>query len=248
MKKLRAAILLSIVAGLLAVAGGSVPAQPEVQPPRSLEDQLLEKVSGDSRDATRRGPDRESSVPGDAAVEPGDTPGEGGDDLDARLRRELGAAGVSEDERPLLEVARRMREVEGRIAQNDSGLKTQGLQRQIVSDLDRLIEQARKKCQGGKPGSKPPKGSSRGKPKQGSPGKQPGANPGMAPIQKTGAGEHPKPDSQQMRTMMQELWDVSLPLQQRKELLQLPFDEFLPEYELLIEQYFRRLSEEEDEW
>lgn len=243
MKKMRAAILLSIVAGVLAVAGGSVPAQPEVQPPRSLEDQLLEDLSGDPAEEA----DRQSSASGDAAVEPGDTPGEGGGDLDARLRRELGAAGVSEDESPLLEVARRMHEAEGRIAQNDSGLKTQGLQRQIVSDLDRLIEQARKKCQGGKPGSKPSNGSSGGKPKQGSPGKQPGANPGMAPVQKTGAGDHPKPDSQQMRTMMQRLWNVSLPPQQRKELLQLPFDEFLPEYELLIERYFRRLSEEEDE-
>ena len=242
MKKTSAAILLLIATGMLAMAGGPVPARPRAQPPRSLDDQLPEDLDADPLDEL----DRELFGPGDRPVKPGDPPGEGPEDPGARLQRELGAAGVAEDDNLLLGVTRQMREVEGRMARNDSGLVTQGRQQQIVADLERLIEQARKSCQGGKPGSKP-KGASSGQPKQGPPGKKPGATPGVAPVQKTGNGENGQPDRQEMRTLMQQLWDVALPPQQRKQLLQSPFDEFLPKYERLIEQYFRRLSEEKDD-
>ncbi len=243
MKKTPAAILLLIGAGTLALAVGPLPAQPEAPPPRSLDDQLPDDRSADPIDEL----DRELFGPGDEQIKPGDPPGEGPEDLRARLQRELGAAGVAEDDNPLLEVTRQMREVEGRIARNDSGLMTQGQQQQIVADLERLIEQARKSCQGGKPGSTPSKVAWGGQPKQGPPGKKPGTTPGVAPVQETGNGENRKPDRQQMQTLMQQLWKVALPLQQRKQLLQSPFDEFLPKYELLTEQYFRRLSEEKDD-
>ena len=42
---------------------------------------------------------------------------------------------------------------------------------------------------------------------------------------------------------MKQLWG-ELPQRDREQMLQLPVEEFLPEYELLIEDYFRRLSEE----
>jgi len=197
MRKARAAILLLMAAGLVAVAVGSVLA--------------------------------------------------GGEDLGPRLRRELGAAAVAEEDHPLLEVARRMREVEGRIVRNDAGQQTQGLQRQIVADLDELIREARKRCQQGKPGSQPSQqGSPAGRPKQGPAGTKPSEKPASTsgPADK---GQQRKLDKQQMQTLIQQLWDVALPPQQRKELRQSPFDEFLPKYELLIEQYYRRLSEEKDE-
>lgn len=243
MKNTRTAILLLMAAGTLAVTG-SLPAQPEAQPPRSLDEKLLDELAPDVLGDL----DRELFGPGDRRVKPGDPPGEGPEDLAARLRRELGAAGVAEDDNLLLEVARRMREVEGRIAQNDSGLTTQAQQQQIIADLDRLIEQARKKCQGSKPGRQPSKRASDGQPKQGSPGKKSGTKPGVAPILKTPNDQNREPDKQQVQTIMQQLWNVALPPQQRDQFLhQNPFDEFLPKYELLIEQYFRRLAEEEDE-
>ncbi len=244
MNRTSATITLLIAAGILAVAGGALLGQSEAQPPRSIDDRLLEDLGADPLDDL----DRELFAPGNAAGRPGDPPGEGPEDLGARLRRELGAAGVAEDDDPLLNVARRMRDVEGRIAQNDSGLRTQGLQRQIIDDLDRLIEQARKSCQGSKPGSKPSKGLSSGQPKQGTGGTKPSEKPSAAGNRKTADGQNHGPDRQQMRTMMQQLWKVTLPPQQREQLLQQSaFDEFLPKYELMIEQYFRRLSEEDDE-
>lgn len=247
MKTSWAAILLPSAAGILilATAGRSPLAQPEAQPPRSLDDQLLDDLGADPLDDL----DRELFGPGDAAGKPGAPPGEGPEDPGTRLRRELGVAAVAEDADPLLDVARRMRDVEGRIARNDSGLTTQGLQRQIIDDLDRLIEQARKSCQGSKSGTKPSNGPSFGQPKQGEGGTKPSEKPAPAGNRKT-AGQSHKPDTQQMREMVQKLWEVALPPQQSEQLLQQsPFDEFLPKYDALIEQYFRRLSEDNDqEW
>ena len=45
-----------------------------------------------------------------------------------------------------------------------------------------------------------------------------------------------------MRGMMKRLWG-ELPERQREQMMQMPLEEFLPEYELMIEDYFRRLSE-----
>jgi len=172
----------------------------------------------------------------------------GPEDLGARLRRELGVAAVAEEDNPLLEVARRMREAQGRIVRNDAGEQTQGLQRQIVADLDELIRQARKRCQQGKPGGKPSQqGSSGGPPKQGTKGTKPSEKPASTGTQRKDNGQQRKLDKQQMRTLVERAWGVTLPPQQRNELRQSPFDEFLPKYELLIEQYYRRLSEAKDE-
>ena len=242
MKDMRTAIRLITAAGILAAAGISPAARPEPEPPRPIDEQLLDELGNDPIDEL----DRELFDPGDRRAGPGDPPGEGPDDLRDRLQRELGKAAVAEDDNLLLKVARSMRELEGRIARNDSGLTTQAQQQQVIDDLDRLIEQARKQCQGSKPGSKPSQKSSN-QPKKGSPGKKPGAKPGVAPVMKIGNGESRQADKQQTQTFMKELWKVTLPQQQRDQLLQSPFDEFLPKYELLIEQYFRRLTEEEDQ-
>jgi len=172
----------------------------------------------------------------------------GPEDLGACLRRELGAAAVAEEDNPLLEVARRMREVEGRIVRNDAGEQTQGLQRQIVADLDELIRQAQKRCQQGKSGGKlSQQDSSGGPPKQDTEATKPSEKSASTGPQRKDNGQQRKLDKQQMRTLVEQLWDVALPLQQRNELRQSPFDEFLPKYELLIEQYYRRLLEAKDE-
>jgi TolA-binding protein len=236
----RFAILVPIVVGMFALASGSTPTRPGPRPPRSLDEQLLEDLGGDPLDELEPGP----SEPADRQDQPGNPRGDDSDDLGARLRRELGAAAVAEEDNPLLEVARQMREVEGRIAQHDSGGATQGLQQQIVADLEELIRQAQKQCQGGKPGSK--QGSSASQPRQPPGGTQPSKNPATTSNPRTGNTDRPKSDGQQVRSVVRELWDVALPPQQREQLQQWSFDEFLPKYEVLIEQYFRQLSQKED--
>ena len=167
-------------------------------------------------------------------------------DLAAQLSR------VQQEQRdPLLEIARQMRRIEELIGRSDSGLTTQDLQEQVVADLDRLLEQARRRAKQSKPGAgqsqqasiRRPIGQPQSKPGD---GPRPGDGPSTASSQRpAGNGPARRPDMTRMRKVMEELWG-QLPPRQRQQMLQLPVEEFLPKYELLIEEYFRRLAEEKE--
>ncbi len=170
----------------------------------------------------------------------------------ALLSEEQGqlADGVSQlptetpEQSPLVPIAGKMRDAETLIARHDAGTTTEQLQQTIVSDLDRLLEQARKRCQQCKPGNKPSQPSSR-KPKKDASG-TPSDKPATTSSTKPGPGEARQPDVEQVRRMMERLWG-DLPQRQRQRMLQLPADErFLPKYETLIEDYFRRLTQEKE--
>ncbi|MBI3465066.1 MAG: hypothetical protein HY000_18720 [Planctomycetes bacterium] len=66
---------------------------------------------------------------------------------DAELLRALekrAAPEVADDEAPLIRVGRRMRNVQGRLDQSDAGDETRVIQKEIVLDLDKLIEELKK--------------------------------------------------------------------------------------------------------
>jgi len=215
------------------------------QASRSLDEQLLEDLGADPLDEL----DRELFGPDGKPQRPQPDRGEGAQE---KLRRELGPAGVSEEANPVLDIARRMRDVKGRIDGNDSGPATQAEQKRIVADLDKLIQQARKRCKAaGKPGSsagqkttsRAPIGQPR--PKQGGGGTRPSERPATESNRRPGTGDPTRrPDMAEMQELMKQLWG-ELPPHAKEQMLQSPPEEFLPRYELLIEEYFRRLSEEE---
>lgn len=242
MKMTRIAVLLLIAAGTLVVANCRRPARAQAQEDRSVDDELFDDL-GDPLDEY----DPQLHGPGDKKGEAGDSPE---DELRRRLQRELGEAAVPEDDNPLLEVARTMRQVEGLIGRNDSGPSTQNLQEQIVADLDRLLDEARRRAKQCKPGSSQSQQAASRRPigqpqaKPGAGGKRPSDRPATTSAQRpTGSGRTRRPDMTQMRKVMEELWG-ELPPRQREQMLQLPVEEFLPKYELLIEEYFRRLAEQ----
>ena len=71
---------------------------------------------------------------------------------DADLLRALekrAAPDLADDEPPLIRVGRRMRDVQGRLDQTDAGDETRGIQKGIVQDLDKLIEEMKKGGGGG---------------------------------------------------------------------------------------------------
>ena len=74
-------------------------------------------------------------------LEPSDLP------KDADLLKALekrAAPDVADDEAPLIRVGRRMRSVQGRLDQADAGDETRDIQKGIVQDLDKLIEEIKK--------------------------------------------------------------------------------------------------------
>jgi hypothetical protein len=126
------------------------------------------------------------------------------------------------------------------------------VQHQIISDLDKLIADLSKQCQccngqcqGGQC-NKPPKPGEN--PKPGKPGAAAGrgrtaARDSTDRLDRSTA----KPvDKGEVNEMVKNLWG-HLPERSREQMLQSFSDEFLPKYELEIEQYYRRLSEEQGE-
>ncbi len=181
-----------------------------------------------------------------AKSEPAETSGP----LPTQLQQELGQAGISEEANPLLSILQQMREVEMLLSQGQTGSRTQQIQKEILAELDRLIEQAQKSglAQAKLPTQGKPDGdSSRSVPGAGSPGEpkeivpgganQSTVNPPLAP-----STEEKPADAQQVRTLLQEVWGL-LPPAQRQKILETPAEEFLPKYKHLIIDYFRRLTE-----
>lgn len=163
-------------------------------------------------------------------------------------RRELGAAAVSEDENPLLDIARRMQDVEGRIRQVQTGAETQRLQASILARFDALLQAARSQAQraasGQRNGSSPP---GRQSPSPSAPehagASKPGTKPAPASVAAQGESLAPRTAKTAREELLKSVWG-ELPEHQREQVLELPVEEFLPKYEGLIEAYFRRLAEE----
>jgi hypothetical protein len=177
--------------------------------------------------------------------------GEGSGELQERLRRELGAASVKENDNPALDIARQMLDVQRRFADSDAGEKTQDEQKRIIADLDKLIEQAKKSCSGSCSSSNPkpcssrtPSNSASNKPGQ-KPGNKPSNKPAQQSTQRPPDKKTVKPDPAEMRNAIKDLWG-ELPPNVREQMMQNPSEQFVPQYESMIEDYYRRLSEEKN--
>ena len=211
-------------------------------PPPSTDDQLRDSLNSKTDD------DYDRALLGDPAKP--DDKSRVDEKMQEKLQKELGSAAKKEgkDENPLLQVAKEMREVQQRIGRRDSGQDTQQVQRQIVADLAKLIEEAKKS------------GSCDGKPSQsrktaGSPKK-----PGQDSTQPSGNSPAPAERSdprirkpEEIRTAakneahqrMLESIHIEMQRHPREQMFEEPGEYFLPEYELEIEDYFRRLSEDQ---
>jgi len=223
----------------------------------TLEERLLEDLATDpsDKDVHRElfAPAEGSSGMKDGAKQPPEI--DSLEELQERLLRELGAQSVSEEQSPLVEVARQMRFAEQRIAQSDSGPGTQALQQDIITRLEELLKQARSRCSGGKPAQNQPqqvaarrpidqpKRQQEAEPKQG--GQKPSDKPVRNPETRAGSSTPQRPDMDQMRDLLKDVWG-ELPPGEREQMLELPVEEFLPKYELLIEAYFKRLAEQKE--
>ncbi len=166
-----------------------------------------------------------------------------------RLRDELGRAAVSEEKNPLVDIGRQMREVQALISQTNSGEETQQRQQEIVDKLNAMVEQARRNCRKSQaagdssrqPSARQPVDQPKAQPGDGQ--RKQGSQPAQTADAKPGQTGATRPDMGQMRGVLKRLWG-QLPRRTREQMLQLPVEEFLPKYEMMIEQYFKSLTEE----
>lgn len=159
---------------------------------------------------------------------------------DAKLLEQLGEGEDlgAESVDPLERIRRQMKAVQERIAQQETSASTQSLQERIVADLDELLKTTKSKC------NNPGQGSSSGAPKpSGGQPPQPGQQPARDSTQRLGEQTVSAADAEAMEALVKRVWG-HLPDRARQELQNASVEEFLPKYQQVIEEYFRRLAEQ----
>jgi hypothetical protein len=152
----------------------------------------------------------------------------------------------SAGEDPLSVVVREMREAQRRIARAESDRRTQAIQQHVVAELDRLIEQAvasDSQSQAARSQTASSTTTPAAQPPQARPGDaKPGTPRAGSTSKRSPAGPPRQPsEAAKIRGMMENAWG-ELPGKQREQMLQSPVEEFLPQYESLLEDYFKRLA------
>jgi hypothetical protein len=197
-------------------------------------------------------PAKRTDEPGPpAAQQPGGNNGDSKRDLkrpvspdDASLLKTLEkqSAPSESDANPLERIDQHMRDVQVRLAKSDPGDETQTLQKEIVDDLEALIEQIKKS---GASNSK-----QQGKQKRQTSSRQPGQQ--SKPNNETsepqdGATARPGNVSDEQKAanarIVRAVWG-HLPEKMREEMQQASQDTGLPKYRSLIELYFRAIAEQ----
>ncbi|HEV3003620.1 MAG TPA: hypothetical protein VGX78_04135, partial [Pirellulales bacterium] len=231
----------SIAGAIEPAAGESESDDASDEPQRSrvtsLDDELLEGLDGDPIDGID-----EAKCDSPAAKQTSS----GG--IDDELLRGLGDGEdvqLEGGQDPLSTISGRMHEVERLIADADTGEGTQDKQRLISAEMEKLIRQLQKQCQACKQASSKRQrntGSSRaGQNDQAQRASDQAARDSSNRLDEKKAE---KPDVAAMREMVKAAWG-HLPDHLRQQMEQSPSVEFLPQYLVLIEDYFKVLAKGE---
>lgn len=214
---------------------GSAP--PAKAPARALDDLLLDGLDNGLLEGL------ESPL---AKPKPADKPADPDADVLDQLGRGTDVGEESTD--PFMMIGRQMRMAERLIGSRDASSTTQRIQRQIVEDIERLIEQmnqqaaeqqnASSQLQAGRPDEQPEPGSKAGS------GEHPGTSkPSQESETQVRQREASDARLASMMETLQQVWG-HLPPRVREQMQSGMAEEFLPQYERLIEHYYQRLAEQ----
>lgn len=248
---MRAAGVVLLVVSLAAIARAAEPSSApekssEESPPAKTEpgvdDALLNDLDNELLEGAGNLKDPQAKPamerkPGDAS--PRELPIDGED---------VGVPGEEQD--PLLHVSQEMRSAEEWIPQRNRRSAAEQVQQRIVDNLARLIQQAEQQQQAqqsSKSSQKQPQASQRQSAKQSKPstgGKPEESNqPAQDSTERMGKAKQVRPDAEMVKSLMKDTWG-HLPERDREQVLQHSPEQFLPQYELMIERYYKRLAEE----
>lgn len=213
---------------LLTLLAFSVPgaALAQTRPGESLDQELLRNLDDPFQE-------RDPQPPAEPASKPKD---ERRGNIDERL---------GDDSDPLVNVARRMHDAAALLDKANGGPMTQYLQDEIITDLDAIIKQAKQSAgkQGGTGAQQSVGRTAAGQPKPaGQGGGKSNDQTATGSSNRETSSASRKVDPERLQSLMKRVWG-SLPERAREQVLQLPAETFMPQYETLIEDYFRRLSD-----
>jgi hypothetical protein len=211
---------------VVAITGIASAADPPASKPKSLDDQLLEGLKDDLFDKLP-GPTKPPARPSEPNT-PKPGPAIEGEDL--------GSAGESN---PLALIGERMRSAQERIAGHDTSAATQQLQQKILDDLAALIEQAKKQAAQKKPGD----GQGQGSDQPGTGGGNPTPGPPRDSTNRIEQGAKEATETADVKDLIRRHWG-HLPQKLRDQMQSSLSEQFLPKYERLIEEYYKRLAED----
>ncbi len=219
---------------------------PADQPAKSVDDALLEDLDNELLDGVGDLPKG-----GKPETAKGRTPKPAGESEETKAPD--GEEGPDPNKDPLGYISQEMRDAEQLIPERQKQTHAQALQQRIVENLTRLIEQAEQQqaqqqqsSQQNKDEQQTAKRQSVKQPQQQA-GKSSSGKDSQSPAQdsstRVGTAEQVRPDPELLRGLMKDAWG-HLPEREREQMRQMAPEKFLPQYELLIERYYRRLAEE----
>lgn len=141
----------------------------------------------------------------------------------------------------------RMGQSQTRLVDRDTGAITQETQKRIISDLDVMIDMARKQQQGGKGQQKPDGKQQEGQKRQQSSGQQQSTHEGgnQAAIDSTprhGSAATPQSNGEDMHQKNPQEWG-NLPPRDRDLISNGANEQYLPSYKEMIDRYYQSLAE-----
>jgi hypothetical protein len=161
---------------------------------------------------------------------------------------DIGDSGADDD--PLGYISQEMRLAEELIPQRGKRNHAESVQQRILEDLSKLIEQAQKQRAQQQSSNSQQQQQQTAKRQ---PVKQPKSSTGRSQGQQNkpaadstdrlGKAERARPDPELFQGLLKDTWG-NLPEREREQMMQMSPERFLPQYELMIERYYQRLSEE----
>jgi hypothetical protein len=251
-----ACVAVFFVAGVSWQVAAEEPAAPKGGSGSSLDAQLLEDLNrelleGLNEDAEPESPSAKPPGPAPARQEgeaPRPEPAES-------VGEDIGAPDVAaDDENPLLRIEQKMRQVEERLAGLDPSDQTQSLQRQIAEELAALLEQMKQQQQNQNQNNQnsqqqqqqqpqPQQQQDQQKQSASNRSNQPANKPARDSEERQGKIDQERIKPEDLRDLISRPWG-HLPEQVREQMETKAQDQFLPKYETLIEDYYKRLAEE----
>lgn len=245
-------------------AGASQPVQAKKSADkRTLDDELLEGLGIADPLADLDGESSQPSPPEKSPPEKGD-PSAAGPSTDTAKKS---AAGGIDDEllrglqdgeditfgpadNPLVRLNQRMRDVQRRIAEAESGGETQRLEQDIARELADLIKQTEQACRACQKGGGPPSATRKtgSKPAGREPADpsetagEPNGQPARESSDRLRKAKTAPVDRAERRQLLKDVWG-HLPAHLRQQMEQSANEEFLPKYSLEIAEYYRALVE-----
>lgn len=211
-----------VIGAIMLTTVAAVAQQPRAggPPAKSLDQQLLDDLNKDLLDGL---PGPMAKPPTSGTVQP-----PAGEDL-----------GAPQSDNPLARIGEKMRLVQERMAAHDTSPETQAVQQQILEELAALLKAQQQVARQNRPRG----GAGQGTQQADNSGGNTSPGPVTDSTNRIDRGSKEDAETADVQDVLKRFWG-HLPEKMRQEMQSALSEQFLPKYERVIEEYYKRLAEE----